>query len=280
MLHLCQIRRACSAAVLIGAAASLVACDVVINSMDGEFGGGRAKAEQAYAKSFKLDGPGATIEIVNTNGTITVEAVDGNTVDVKAAIRARAGTEEAAKEALKQFEMKEESGPGRLRLEARHPRIRQAIDVKFTLRVPRNAKVNLQTTNGAIDVTGLQASLRAESTNGAVKARGLGGSVDATTTNGGLDIQMTGLGPEGVRLETTNGGIELKLPASVKATLSARCVNGGISVTDLPFEKDADSNRRRVEGKINGGGAPLKLEVVNGGIRVRQIEAAGKADGK
>ena len=54
-------------------------------------------------------------------------------------------------------------------------------------------------------------------------------------------------------LETTNGGIELRLPADAKATLAARCVNGGMSVTDLPFEKDAESSGRRVEGKINGG---------------------------
>jgi len=280
MQHTHQIRRMFSAALVMGAAAGLAACDVVINSLEGGIGVGQAKAEQAYAKTFTLDGPGATLEIVNTNGAITVEAVDGNTVDVKATIRARGATEEAARESLKQVEIKEDAGPGRLRLEARHPRLRQAIDVKFTLRVPRNVKVNLQSVNGAIDITGMKASVRAETTNGAVKGRGLWSSVDASTTNGGLDIQMDGLGPDGVRLETTNGGIDLRLPAETKATLAARCVNGGISVTDLPFEKDADSNRRRVEGKINGGGAPLKLESVNGSVRVRLAGAGGEEKGK
>ncbi len=281
MPYLRQYRQVLSTAFVIGAAASLAACDVVINQMDGEFGGGRAKAEQSYAKTFTLDGPGATLEIVNTNGTITVEAIDGNIVDVKATIRARGATEEAAKESLKQVEIKEEASPGRLRLEAKHPRIRQAIEVKFTLRVPRNVKVNLHSVNGVIDVTGMQASVRAETTNGGVKGRGLGGSVDASTTNGGLDVQMAILGPDGVRLETTNGGIDLKLPAGAKATLAARCVNGGIAVSsDLPFEKDADSNRRRMDGKINGGGVPLKLETVNGGVRVGQVGGAGVAGPK
>jgi DUF4097 and DUF4098 domain-containing protein YvlB len=259
----------CSAAIVIGAAASLVACDVVINQMDGEFGAGRAKAERDYAKTFKLDGPAAVLELVNTNGAITVEAVEGNTVDVKATITARAGTEEAAKESLKQVDIKEDATPGRLRLEARHPRSRNAISVKFTLRVPRSVKVNLQSVNGAIDVTGMTGGVTAETTNGGVKARGLGNTVDASATNGGLDIQMASLGPDGVRLETTNGGIELRLPAGAKATLAARCVHGGVSVTDLPFEKDSGSNSRRVDGKINGGGALLRLETVNGGVRVR-----------
>lgn len=281
MPYLHQIRRVLSAACVMGAVASLAACDVVVNHMDSEFGGGgRARAEQAYAKTFTLDGPGATLEIVNTNGAITIEAIDGSTVDVKATIRARGATEAAARETLKQVEIKEDAGPGRLRLETKHPRLRQAIDVKFTLRVPRNVKVNLRSVNGTIDVTGMQAEVRAETTNGAVKARGLGGAVDASTTNGGLDVQMSRLGADGVRLETTNGGIDLKLPADAKASLAARCVNGGISVTDLPFEKAADSSRRRVDGKINGGGAPLRLETVNGGVRVRQVGTGDKDSGR
>ena len=48
-------------------------------------------------------------------------------------------------------------------------------------------------------------------------------------------------------------------------------MNGGVTVSDLPFEKDADNNRRKVDGKINGGGAPLRLETVNGGVRVKAI---------
>jgi len=280
MPYLSHSRQILSAVFVAGAAASLVACDVVISQMDGEFGGGRAKAEQTYAKTFTLDGAGATFELVNTNGAITVEAVDGNVVDVKATITARAGTDEAAKQALKLFEIKEDASASRVRIEAKVPRGRHAIDAKFTLRVPRNVKVNLRSVNGAIDITGMMASVQAETTNGGVKARGLGSSIEASTTNGGLDIQMAVLGPEGVTLDTTNGGIELRLPVDAKATLAARCVNGGISVTDLPFEKDATSSRRRVDGKINGGGVPLKLETVNGGVRVRLTGPDDKAGSK
>ena len=282
MQHLRQIRRLCSAAFVIGAAVSLGACDVVINSMDGEFGGGHFKAEKAYAKTFTLGGAASTVEIVNTNGKITVQAVDGNMVDVKATITAKGASDQAAAELLKQVEISEDVSPTLVRLATKKlaQRGRNAVEVVYTLRVPRNVQVNLQNVNGAIDITGMQASVRVETTNGNVKARGLGGSVEASTTNGGLDIQMAGLGPDGVRLDTTNGGIDLRLPADAKASLAARCINGGISVTDLPFEKDADSNRRRVDGKINGGGAPLKLETVNGGVRVRLAEAGGKESGK
>ena len=270
MLYLRRVRLMLPAVLLIAAAASLAACDVVINSMEGGIGGGRFKAERAYAKTFPL-GAGGTVEIVNTNGKITVEAVEGNTVDVKATIVAKGASDEAAADLLKQIEMKEEASAARVRIEVKLPSRRSAVEVIYTLRVPRSAKVDLQTVNGVIDITGVTAGVKAETTNGGVKGRGLAGAVNAITTNGSLEIQMASVGPDGVKLETTNGGIDLKLPADTKATLNARCVNGGISVSDLPFEKAADSSRRKVDGKINGGGPVLSLETINGGVRVRPM---------
>jgi hypothetical protein len=44
-------------------------------------------------------------------------------------------------------------------------------------------------------------------------------------------------------------------------------VNGGIKVSDLNVEK-TESSRRRLEGTLNGGGPAIKLETVNGGIRL------------
>jgi DUF4097 and DUF4098 domain-containing protein YvlB len=81
-------------------------------------------------------------------------------------------------------------------------------------------------------------------------------------------VRLASLGGDGVTLETTNGGIDVKLPADAKATLSARCVNGGIKVADLPFEKSGEGSRRKLDGAINGGGPALRLETVNGSIRV------------
>ena len=79
---------------------------------------------------------------------------------------------------------------------------------------------------------------------------------------------MAGLAGDGVKAETTNGSIELKLLEAAKATVSARCVNGGISVNDLAFEKVGEGTRASWTARINGGGAPVNLETVNGSIRV------------
>ena len=133
---------------------------------------------------------------------------------------------------------------------------------------PKSARLALETVNGRVQVDGAFAGVKAETTNGGVYGEGLGSSVVASTTNGEIKLQMASLGGDGVSLETTNGSIDVKLPGNAKGTLSARCVNGGIKVTDLPFEKSGEASRRKLDGTINGGGPALRLETVNGSIRV------------
>jgi len=260
------VRRFAHIALIALAAVGLAACDVVVNSMEG----GKARAVDQWSKTYTMPA-GSTIEVSNTNGRVEVEGTDGTVFDVKAEISVRAGTDEAARELLKQVEIREESATGRVRLETKYPKGlgRSSVDVKYTLRVPRTAIVDVETVNGSIVLTALTGTIRAESTNGGVKGRDLSGGLTASTTNGGIDIRLTTVAADGVSLETTNGGIELGVPGEAKGTITARVVNGGINVADLPVEK-TESSRRKLEGTLNGGGPAIKLETVNGGIHVRR----------
>ena len=232
--------------------------------------GGRAHAERTWTRSYTLAGSDALVNIVNVNGTIDVTAVDGNTLEVKALISARAATDDDAQKALAKVEMGEEASPAAVRLQAKYPRDlgNHGVEVSYTIKAPRSAKLALENVNGQVKVSGVFTGVKAETTNGSVSGDGLGNSVAATTTNGEIKVRMASMGGDGVSLETTNGSIDLKLPADAKATLSARCVNGGVSVNDLPFEKSGEGSRRKLEGTINGGGPAVRLETVNGRIRV------------
>jgi hypothetical protein len=266
MRHTHRIRFVARAAAVLVAAASLSACDVMVNTMHG----GRERAQQTWTRTYTLSGADAAVELVNISGSFDVEAVDGDTLEIKAVLTARGATEDDARKALAKVEMVEEADASRVRLQAKYPRElgRQGIEIDYTIRAPRTARVSIENTNGNVKVAGVFAGLKAETTNGGVSGEGLGNTVVAATTNGEIKIRMASLGGEGVALETTNGGIDLRLPADAKATLSARCVNGGIRVTDIPFERSGEGSRRKLDGAINGGGAAVKLETVNGSIRV------------
>jgi len=267
MRHIHLTRSAARAAVVLVAAAGFAACDVVVNTMHG---GGRERAERGWTRSYTLAGADTAVEVANVNGTFDVEAVDGNTLEVTAVLVARGATEEDAKKTLARVEMVEQADASRVHLEAKYPRElgRHGIEVNYTIRAPRSARVSVESVNGRVNVKGVFAGVKAETTNGSVNGDGLGNSVVASTTNGTIKVQMASMGGDGVSLETTNGSIDLKLPSDAKATLAARCVNGGIKVTDIPFERSGEGSRRKLDGTINGGGAPVRLETVNGGIRV------------
>jgi DUF4097 and DUF4098 domain-containing protein YvlB len=142
------------------------------------------------------------------------------------------------------------------------------FEVRYTVRVPAGLEVRVSTVNGGVSVSGLKGRVVAETVNGGVKGDDLSGAVEASTTNGGVDVRLAALADDGVKLGCTNGGIKLRLPADSKATISARVVNGGIDTSGLSIETSGDASRRRLEGKLNGGGPRIEIEGTNGGISI------------
>ena len=140
----------------------------------------------------------------------------------------------------------------------------------WTVKVPRGVSVDLRTVNGGVRVANLDGDVRVRSTNGGIKGTALAASsVDASVTNGGIEIELAKPVTTGnFELEAVNGGVSIHLPADSRADIAGRCVNGGISTSDLRLEMVGEQNRRRLDARLNGGGARISLETVNGGVRI------------
>jgi DUF4097 and DUF4098 domain-containing protein YvlB len=206
------------------------------------------------------------------NGKINVEASEGNTVDITAVKKARGATPEGAKANLERATIVEDVSSGRVKIDTKIARSDGGIftsnhmTVEYRVRVPLGAEVKFTTVNGGIDIRGLEGRITAETTNGGVSAREVKGQLDASTTNGGLDIDLARVPEGGVKLDCTNGGIKLRMPRDSRATISASITNGGISARDLEIDPTGENNRRRLEGRLNGGGPRIQIEGTNGGI--------------
>jgi len=244
---------------------STTACDVVFQGMN-------AQATDEWKRTYKLS-DGGQFHLSNPNGAIEVTpSVDATTVEVVAARRARASSEAAAKEELKNIQITDQVTPTSIRIEvARRSDSglhmgRGGREVSFKIKVPRNAAVTLETRNGEVHVTGLSGSVKVDSSNGPIVGEDLSGPVLAGTTNGAVRIQVAALHPEGIRLDTTNGAIDLKIPADARANISARWVNGGFRTSGI--DPEGQRERRRFEGKLNGGGPRIELSTTNGGIHI------------
>lgn len=232
----------------------------------------KQKETVEWRKTYELQ-PGGRVAINNVNGKIDVEPSTGNAVQVVAEKSARAGSSEAARQALDRIEIVETVSPGEVRIDTKVQRgdglmNRANQQVHYTVKVPAGAEVSFKTVNGGIELTGLKGRILAETTNGGIKAHDVSGAIDASTTNGGVEVELTQLAEAGVKLGCTNGGIELRLPSDSKATISARVTNGGIDTNGLTIETTGETSRRKLNGRLNGGGARVDIEGTNGGIRI------------
>jgi DUF4097 and DUF4098 domain-containing protein YvlB len=263
-----QVRRA-SLAVVATCSLALagVGCDVSIGENGFSLDVASGKATDEWNRSYTIV-PGGRLQIENTNGRIEALPAAGSQVEIRAERIAKASTDEAARELLKQSELHEDVSAAQIRIQTKMPRqrfSRQSLEVRYHVRVPKGLSVDFETVNGGVRLENLEGQIAASTTNGGVTGTGLSGTVKATTTNGGVEIEMAAVTGD-LELETTNGGIRLQLPGSIKANLDARCVNGGISVSG--FDVQGEQSRRRVSGTINGGGPRISAETTNGGIRI------------
>jgi hypothetical protein len=258
-------RRALAAAVM--APMLLVAtagCDVMTADL-------KHSETAEWRKTYEL-APNGHVEVGNVNGRITVEPSAGNTVEVVAVKTAKASSSEAAKDLLSRIEIREEVSPANISIATKVPRGGSWLDmggtqVKYTVRVPASAEVKFTTVNGGVEIHDLNGRITAETTNGGVVARNVGGEIDASTTNGAVEVDLSRVAEGGARLSCTNGGIRLRVPADAKASISASITNGGIDTGGLSIDK-TESTRRRLEGRLNGGGPRLRLDGTNGGISI------------
>ena len=240
------------------------ACDIVTADF-------RHQATADWRKSYEL-APGGRVEISNVNGRIRVEPSEGNRVEVLAEKKARGASDEAARDALKNIEIRENASSSAVRIETHVQRSGGLFgggggEVSYTVRVPSAAEVKFSTVNGGIELARLAGRIRAETTNGGITARDVSGPIEASTTNGGVDVDLTRIGDAGVKLGCTNGGIKLRLPSDARATISASVANGGIEANGLQLDT-TEATRRRLEARLNGGGPSIRLEGTNGGIRI------------
>lgn len=231
----------------------------------------RHQETSEWRKTYELE-PGGRVEVSNTNGLITVEPSTGKGLEVVAVKTARGHSAEDAKQALGDIDIVESADSRGVRIETKikrsHGWFGSNASVKYTVRVPDGLNSKFQTTNGGVELRGVSGTVVAETTNGGIVARDISGTFTGLTTNGGVDVDMARLGEGGARLECTNGGVSLRLPADAKASISASVTNGGIETGGLPLEK-IESTRRKLEAKLNGGGAPVRMSCTNGGLEIR-----------
>lgn len=125
-----------------------------------------------------------------------------------------------------------------------------------------------RTSNGEIRVTAHEGALDAHTSNGRIAIEGQsGGAVALETSNGRIEYRGAFEAGTENRAETSNGSILIELEGEPSLTLEARTSNSSIASRYALLDSDRTDNT--LSGRIADGAAQLTLRTSNGTIEVR-----------
>jgi DUF4097 and DUF4098 domain-containing protein YvlB len=130
--------------------------------------------------------------------------------------------------------------------------------------------LDAKTFGGSISVKKAKGSVTAETSGGGIDVGEVGGIISAKTFSGSITANLAGQPDDACQLETSGGNIRVKLASSLAVDLDA-ATSGGRVVTDLPVTVQGEQARGALQGKINGGGKPLKLRTHGGSIYLEKL---------
>ncbi len=147
------------------------------------------------------------------------------------------------------------------------------------------APLTAETVSGDLTVEDVVGECRLHSMGGDITARRLHGALVLQTTNGDVTIRQSRL--DRFNVHSTNGDFEIETPLTAGERYFAKTVNGDVRLvvppgtgllaqlrtlngeiqSGLPCET-INRSRRHWQARINGGGANVEMESVNGDLRI------------
>ena len=235
-----------------------------------------AAAEDRLEKDMKLD-PGGEFRLETDIGGVTVTGSADSGAHVVVTSR--------RKDLNELLTFKFEEGPGSARVIAKKKHHSWFADhgdhVEYEVRVPADTRVTIDTSGGAIRISGLRGRAKLDTSGGGIRVDDLTGDLDANTSGGSIHltsvqgtirVETSGGGIEGrsldgpVHAESSGGSIELE---KVTGDLDAETSGGGIRIVDAGGRVRADTSGGSIEASFTKGNSKGgTLESSGGGIEV------------
>jgi hypothetical protein len=252
--------------------------------------------QETIQKSFSMSGvQHRSLEVDNVWGSIDV--VGDASAEVRLVIKKTTRAESKAKleQARKEVTLDITEQEGSLKLYVNGPfrcnckdgcghREFEGYIVKmdFQLHVPRDIDIKVKTVNeGRVLVRDINGDFLVRNVNGDIEMNSVAGSGTAHTVNGPVKVSFRQNPREGSEFRTVNGAVELRFAQGLAADFRFKTFNGGIysdfPVTALPVHAIQEERAggkvifradRYTGVRVNSGGPEIKVENLNGDIRI------------
>lgn len=273
----------------------LFVCVLVCLPASGTF----ADAEEEFHETYTVEN-GTEVEIHNVNGRIEVSSWDKDYVDVYALKRTKRDRDELKRVSIevtansvleiktKYHKYNPDEDNFFKRLSSRFFPACLKVSVDYTVKIPEhaalgkvrtvNGSVKIIETNGDTDVSTINGNVTVDRARGIVTAKTTNGNITvsetaalrkARTVNGGINVTF----PERIQcdsdISTVNGSVNLYAQFDMSAEIDFKTVNGSISAEGFSITIDTVS-KRRLTGMLRDGGNTIKVNAVNGSIRLNK----------
>lgn len=217
------------------------------------------------------------------NGGITVIGdATATAIALHAEITASAPSQVAADALLNQLDVVRDVADGCLTVHGKGPDSDWSTSsvFAFTITLPPQAALELQSHNGMLRIRGATGAVSAETHNGEITAEVGAGDLKAVTHNGDLRLTFRGGGLQQAVAESHNGEVTIDLGPDQDLQLQAETHNGSIRNQVLlqdprwrgSTRSDGSHDQRednRMTGQIGAGKGSLRVTTHNGDITLR-----------
>ncbi|MBL6448142.1 DUF4097 family beta strand repeat protein [Fulvivirga sp. 29W222] len=256
--------------------------------------------------AFEQQSIANVLYLANINGSIHVEAYDGQKIIVEAEKKVRAKTNERMERSKHELSLgvldrydtiivfikgpcgtlnykEDQRGKG---YNWNNCEYDYEFKFDFTLKVPKDLNLYLSTINeGDVEVNGVLGSLNVNNVNGAITLKQVSGLAKVHTINGDVTMEYQNLPKEPSTYYTLNGDINALFPKGLKADMTFKSFNGDFytNIKQLEYksatvEKKSMSKSGGLEYKVDsryaisvgGGGVTLDFETFNGDVTIKE----------
>ncbi len=126
-----------------------------------------------------------------------------------------------------------------------------------------DGKLDAVTSGGGINATGNLGDSRLVTSGGGIKLHSVSGNVEAETSGGSIDADIRKLGNR-LTLSTSGGSIDVKMPMDKGMDLDLHGDKVQVAMNNFNGVVEDD----RVQGKLNGGGIPVRISTSGGRVRI------------
>jgi hypothetical protein len=235
--------------------------------------GTAAAGQKTFEKTFTVQ-PGGALSLGTDVGSVAVRGTSSNEVSISVVIH-------GSDRDIAKFDVSASQSGNNVKVEGKMSGSGRwfwnstDLDAEFTISVPHNYSVTLNTSGGNITV---------EKLNGTVKGETSGGSIHVAEIEGGINVETSGgdvsadICTGNVHLGTSGGSIKA---SGIKGDLDAGTSGGNVSVADINGKVHAETSGGNVSVKVSGSPKSVYAETSGGNIELvipRSINATLDAE--